>query len=98
MECASYFECTYTLEVFAFEKQTKFRLRGFLAFPLRSLECLGCEIMTIAFTIDTSSGRPRSRHTKVTNLERAGKVDKDVGGFQIKMDDVVVMNVLQALL
>lgn len=42
VECAAYFERPDALEVFTFEEQMNFRVRGLLVFPLRFLQCFGC--------------------------------------------------------
>lgn len=60
-------------------------------------ENLGTNVLAIALALDPLLGGPLCCHAKVANLEVSFIRDEDVGGFQIKVDEAVIVNIFQSL-
>src|SRR5947207_645681 len=66
-------------------------------FVIVAHEDLGANVFSIAFSIDSRSCRPTSRHPKIRNLKNAFERDQNVGRFQVQMNETRVMDMFQAL-
>jgi nucleoside-triphosphatase THEP1 len=62
-----------------------------------TMKCFWREISSIAFAVDALLGRPRSSETEIGDLEVAAKVNEYVGRLEVQMDEVAVVDELQAL-
>ena len=60
-------------------------------------EDLRPDILSVTFAINVRWSRPGARESEVTNLQNAFPIDENIRRFQIKMDETMVMDVLNTL-